>query len=200
MNHLKTAGIAIGLLAATMALGAGGALGAQVCATGTPGDSCPAGKREYSGTVAMSSQNLVITNSISNVTCGNSSASLSLNNSTGIFEVEGFVTSVGLSSCETAGGTFCSAEPQNLQWLADLRATKLEVFDSLANGVAISVKCGFLINCTFGTSEAVFAVSGGGGQITGSKIVLNRSGGFCPSTSELDVTWTVTSPAGFTVL
>jgi len=72
-----------------------------------------------------------------------------------------------------------------------------------AVGAGFKSVCGFVINCTFTTKEmtlhGVNKTTPTTTEFTASHVPLSRAGGICPATAELDATFQVTTPSGFTV-
>jgi hypothetical protein len=216
VKYLKVLGLAAVAAMAIMAFGAGSASAAtKLCAVGgSPQGGCPAGKGEYSGTIKATATNPLLTNSITNVTCNHSEVTLTANTSTNVepaTSITGSITALTFTgSCKTASGTACTVEVLNLPYEAHVQGTiggdtntsSLTATDSV--GAGAKVVCGFLINCTFTTKEATLHGVNISSPVTGarfqaSKIVLTRSGGFCPATAEWDAQYTTTSPTGLTV-
>jgi hypothetical protein len=206
VKYVKILGLAAVAAMAVMAfVGAGTASATTVCATGgSPQAGCPAGKGEYDGAINATSTNPLLTNSITNVTCEHSATTIDPATSTGT-PISGEVTALSFSgNCKTASGTACTVEVLNLPYpgtVESLGGGKSDLIVKDPTGAGAKVVCGFLINCTFTTKEATLTMTNGSpSTATASKIVLTRSGGFCPATAEWDATYSVTSPSGLTVL
>lgn len=184
---------------AAVLLGAGGTASAMtVCANGgSPETKCGVGKGEYTGNVSMSGS-VSITTNVTTVNC-QSQATFKLPESTGAIWLPMEVTALSLTSCKTGSGTACEVTVKNLPYPGSIVGPTFTVQDS--TGMAFQTKCGFLVNCEFSSKEAAFEMTNGSpSTVWGSGIKLTRSGGFCPEIAELDASYSVTSPAGFTIL
>lgn len=149
--------------------------------------------------VQLESSNPVITTNVTNATCEQSSATISLSNDGGEGEpVAAQVTAFSFTgNCKTAGGTACTFTVVNLPYSASFEGSggngSMTVTDP--SGAGASVKCGFLINCTFTAKEAELTITGGApATVVAAKVPLERTGGFCPATAEWDATYTVGPP------
>jgi hypothetical protein len=202
MKSSKSLGAAFAVTALlALGIGVGSASATTLCKTGGfPESACGAGKGEHLGLTEERSFNVVLTNSITNVTCTDSFMRVFYNSSTGT-PISGEVISFYLpwvGTCKTASGTACEMTVLNLPYPASQEGSTLTISD--ATGAGFTVKCGFLINCTFTSKELKLSVTNGSPTtMTASKAALTRSGGFCPATAELDATYSVEYPSGFTV-
>jgi hypothetical protein len=120
-----------------------------------------------------------------------------LTNSTG----GGHINLLTFTECTTANGTACNVKAVNLNYSATATATgsgngTLTIAQGTGPGApGATVECGFLINCTFTSTDLILDVSGGGPAIIHAKEEpLARSGGFCPEVATWDATYQVTAP------
>lgn len=191
--------LSIGTVAvALLAIGVGSAPAATLCATGgSPEAGCGAGKGEYTGTISETAGDFFLTtSSVLDFQC-HSHRSLSVGSSTGS-PVPVTVSQFSLTDCTTSSGTSCTLAVKNLPYDGSISEEALRITDEA--GMAFLMKCGFLISCEFGTKEAEFSISNGSPTtITGTGIPLTRTGVGCPQIAEMEMTYEVTSPAGFTV-
>jgi len=215
MKSLKVLGLAAIAAMAVMAFGAGSASAlTKLCATGTPNvGACPANKTEYSGhieTKLTPGTSATLTTSITNLHCEESATTLTADTSTNVppaTTVTGSVTAFTLGKCKTTAGQACTATAEGLPYVAHFEGTVEGLTNTSSlriTGKKFKTVCGFIINCTFSTAEEVLH----GHNIssprtttewTVNKVPLARAGGLCPATAELDASYEVTTPAGFTV-
>jgi len=192
--------------AALMALvGVGSASAAELCSTSTTPCS---GTKYLSGTTfhaELESGTLAtLTNSISNVTCEKSTvAGKTTSNGGSGTTITGEITGLTFTSnCKTASGTACTVTVINLPYPATIsgggtaEGSKSTLTVSDPSGAGATVVCGFLINCTFTTTDATLTVTNqpGGTPTVSASVNLSRSGGFCPSTSTWDAAYIIDSP------
>lgn len=203
MKYVRILGLVAAAAMAVMAFGGGTASAAQLCANAASeangcGKNGTQAKAETAADVTGTSTNAILTSSITDVTCTDSHTTINPNSSTGT-PITGTVDVLTFGGeCETSGGTECHVTTVNLPYEASIEGTTLTVKDAVGAGAV--VECGFLINCTFTTKEAKLSITNGTPTTaTASKVVLNRSGGFCPATAEWHATYSTTSPAGLTV-
>jgi hypothetical protein len=158
---------------------------------------CQEGNRHPAGAFEAKSTKATFPNSISTVTCSESVLSGETTAASGDPLLLTF-TGWSMKGCSTASGTACTITavglPANgsLAWTADISGT-LGVSNGGAGEPGWTVKCGFLINCTF-TGEPTLAV--GGKTITASAEPMNRTGGFCPATTSFTANYTISQPVG----
>jgi len=200
-----------------MAFGAGSASAeTKLCSTiaGTPGG-CPAGKFEYQGHIEAKVTNppgAVLTTNITTITCEESVVTLNAETSTNVkpaTNITGEVSNLSFTKCKTAAGQECTVTVVNLSYHASVEGTvegktntsRLKVTSAL--GAGAKVVCGFVINCTFTTKEAVLhghnITTPTTTEFTAVNVPLARAGGICPVTAEWNASYQVTTPAGFTV-
>lgn len=203
MKWIKNLTLGAIAAAALMAfLGAGSASAAQLCATSGAGAECAGtGKFEYSGSITGTSTNATLSTNLSNVECSDSATTIVANSSTGA-PILGEVTALSFSGCQTEGlvHTACTVTVKNLPYSASLEGKTLTVTDPV--GAGAKVVCGTIISCEFLTSAANLAITNGEPTVAVAKEVAlsHESGAICPSTATWDATYSVTSPAGLTVL
>jgi len=199
--------VAVAAMALTAMLGVGSASATtKLCKTTTNPCTEPYG----TGTVIeASSTKALLTNSISNISCTGSAIKGKTTSAGGGAGTEttvlGTIELLNFTGCSTASGTKCN-DPTvlNLPYFAELHTTTegkvndnglMTVTSSGKGNPGATVVCGFLINCTFTTSQANIHISGGTSPIAHAEgIALERSGGFCPSFSFWDATYNITTP------
>lgn len=202
MKYIKVLGLSAFAAMALMAVvGAGTASATELCSTTTTPCS---GTKYSSGTHIEASVvgKATLTNSITNVTCEASTVEGETTSSggSGATVVTGTISELTFENCETAGGTSCTVATQGFPAMADVQYLSgdngsMTVTPEGHGEPGAHVTCGFFINCTFTTSSITLDVLGGSpAHVTASEEVLNRSGGFCPSTAKWDATYEVTSP------
>jgi hypothetical protein len=199
MKHIKIMGLAIVAALAVMAMaGAASASAATtVCSTNT----APCTGTTYGSGTKIASQlkagaDATLTTNIGNVTCLKSTVAGSLTNSEG----HGEISSLTFTEC-SLGSTPCTVKSVNTPYTAQATATSggngtLTVNAKSGGGnPGASVECGFLINCTFSSTDLVLDVQGGTTPlIKAISEPLSRSGGFCPETSNWDAEYEITTP------
>lgn len=206
MKYLKVLGLAAVMAVAMMAVFGSASASAeqtvQICkqVPSPDGDGkCLTGltEREYDGAIPLTSENPVLTTNVAIVTCEHSATTTDPEASTGTNSITGSITALSFTgNCKTNGGTACTVTVVNLPYEAHLYTNNLLVTD--VTGAGATVKCGFLINCTFTTKEAELSISHSGNNTIAKAegVQLLRSGGFCPETS----TWSAEYVAsGYTV-
>jgi hypothetical protein len=197
--------------AALMALiGAGTASATVLCAeSGTTSTACTVGThtKEFSGTIQAEASNPKLDTNIAVVTCEKSNTTLSASASTGTPAIAGTVTALSFTgNCMLEGTTTtCTVTTEGLPYNASIEHTAgessiLTVTSGTGGGnPRAHVKCGSLINCTFGKSSVTLAGTNGSPTQFVANIALNRESGICPETSTWTATYSVTSPVGFTI-
>lgn len=200
MNKWKGVACLVLAMAAMAVVGTGSAQAVKACANGSPeGDGCGTGKKGYSGAVSFSAASWTLTNNVTTVHCSIGAMSITLLGSTGLPLAASLVTlSVNPASCETTSGTACEVTTVNLPYNASIEGTTLTVTDPV--GAGFTVKCGFLINCTFTTKEGKGSITSGNPTKVSGTWKMTRSGGFCPETSDWHYSFLSGSPAGFTIV
>jgi hypothetical protein len=194
MKHLK---IAFSVALTTMALLAVGnpcsaAAEATLCSTNT----FPCTGTKYGSGTKISSQlkpgtHLTITTSITNVTCKKFSYGGSTTNGTGHSQI----TAAVASECTDSSGGKCEVAAANLPWTTAINASGGGNGSATTNGATWVFVCGSLINCTFSSASMTTSLTGGNpATLTFSNEPLERSGGFCPSTADMDAVLEITSP------
>lgn len=201
MKYIKMLGLAAVAATAVMAfVGAGTASATVICATGTPEESvCGTGKKEYSGAITGVSTNATLATNLANVVCAESETTLNPTSSTGA-PIVGTVSALTFTSCETeVTHVGCTVTVRNLPYNSSLEGTALTVTDSV--GAGARVVCLGVIDCEFLTKEAHLTVKNGSPTTaTATNVGLTRTGVTCPETATWSATYSVTSPAGLTVL
>jgi hypothetical protein len=213
MKYLKMLGLAaIAALALTAVVGAGSAAAnAKLCKKAI--SPCPAGEAYPAGTKISASlktkTHAQLTTSLGTITCTKSAVAGETTQESGN-PLHGVITAVSFEGC-TLASTACTVTPQNLPYTATGTAgatvgngtltversrTKTEngTIDEGGRPQA-AVQCGVLINCTFGSGDISFAVTGGAPAQGAVNQSLEREGGLCPSTSTWEAEYTVTSPS-----
>ena len=206
MKHLKTLILAAVAAAALTALfGVGSASATELCSTSTTPCS---GTKYESGTPLHanleSGTKATLTNSITNVTCEASTVEGNTTTNGGAGAVTGDITGLTFNTnCKTASGTACTVTVINLPYPATISGggtatgatSTLTVSDP--SGAGATVVCGFLINCTFTTTDASLSVKNetDGTPTATASVTLARSGGICPSTSTWDAAYDITNPS-----
>jgi hypothetical protein len=199
MKHLKGFGLA-GFAAAVLIMSAGApsASATEFCSTET---SPCTGTMYGSGTkFAGKSTNPILTSSITNVTCelAQMGGELTSTGGTGSTPISGTVTSATwTNNCKTASGTACTITVLNLPWsmTGEEAAGENEFTVTVAGKPGVTVKCGFLINCTFTqTSLVLSGENGNPAYVTATAEALNTEGGFCPATASYDAKYEITTP------
>jgi hypothetical protein len=199
MKHLKILGLALVAALAVMALAGAASASAKsiLCSTNTNpctgtkyGTGTKLTSNLKSGTVAT------LTTSIGNVVCKKSTVSGVTTNGEGTGEITGLT----FTEC-SLGSTSCTVSAVNLKYSATAitgtggNGTLTVTPGSGIGNPGASVVCGSFINCTFSSSDISLGVTGGNPAIISANgVVLNRSGGICPSTSTWDAEYEVTSP------
>ena len=216
MRFLKIIGIAaVAAMAMTAVAGVGTAPAVtKLCAQvdGTNGNGCPGQKREPGSNVHIEAKatNTTLTTSITNFTCAQSVMTLQANTSTNeepSTSITGAVTGLSFTGCKTNSGTSCTVQVLGLTEGGTYPSHFLGTVDGLTDdsrlqvtGGKASFVCGFLINCTFWTNNAILnGANGTPTTLSASKVKTIPEGGFCPVTAEWDATYSVVTPAGFTV-
>src|SRR5215218_5369860 len=189
--------------AGVLSLGIPGSASAmELCSTNTS----PCTGTKYGVGTTISAQlkagtSTVLTNSITNVKCTKSrffATIISFPTPWGRISIP--AVGVETSECHTSSGTSCTVTPNNLPWTGDIGASgggngSLSIYSGGTGNPSATVVCGFLINCTFSTAKATLSVTGGNPAIVKANgVPLERSGGFCPSTSNWDAEYEITSP------
>jgi hypothetical protein len=135
--------------------------------------------------------------SIGNIECEHSLVILTLLNKLAKL-IEGHLLASNLTGNCHLGSTKCTVtvnELGGLSFTPDEEKLKAIVKAIPLEGkeTTTSIKCGFLINCTFSAEEntKLLAHSDEKGHLLllGNKTPLKRTGGFCPEVTELDVTF-----------
>jgi hypothetical protein len=110
------------------------------------------------------------------------------------------ITKATFGTCNL-GSTSCTVTTKTLPTSPSLKATGEGNGILDLKGAEVNFKCGFLINCTFENAFGPEETSGlqfeGGNPATFGiqGLALKEWGGFCPETSILDVSYTLTEPA-----
>ncbi|HEX7245180.1 MAG TPA: hypothetical protein VF245_06395 [Solirubrobacterales bacterium] len=92
------------------------------------------------------------------------------------------------------GGTSCTLTvPSNTGLFHILKTGSLSASVQSTGGMKISVKCGVLVNCTYGGEPVLEAKSSAEGvtQLIANEATLTGEGAFCPKTSKWDATYPV---------
>jgi|SRR5215203_142017 len=204
MKYIKMLGIAVLASLAVMAVAGVGtaAAGTKVCKDAACTSEYPAGTKISSSLVTGT--HATLTTNLTNVTCKKSTVSGVLtgpNNGVvpAIPSGHGEITGFTFSECTaTSNGSACTVSTINLNYTATAVAGPgLTVTPKTvgANPGATVVCPNALINCTFTTKHILLDVTNGGpATVHAVKEPLERSGGFCPSESFWDATYTVTTP------
>ncbi len=107
--------------------------------------------------------------------------------------VEAKVSGLTFSGCKL-GETSCTFTVLHLPYTASFSAPETFTMEH-AEGVGATVKCGFIINCTFTTKKAELKATGGNPAIlTASKVALERKGTICPAEAFFDAEYSVAQP------
>lgn len=107
--------------------------------------------------------------------------------------VEAKVSGLTFTGCKL-GETSCTVTVLHLPYTASFSAPETFTMEH-SEGVGGTVKCGFLVNCTFTTKKAELKVTGGSPAIlTASKITLERKGTICPAEAFFDAEYSVAQP------
>jgi hypothetical protein len=182
-------------------LGAGTASATQLCATTGTGPECAgaAGKFEYSGPIEGTSTNAKLSTNLANVVCEHSATTLTASSSTGA-PILGETTALSFTGCHTELGVECTVTVKNLPYSGSLEGKTLTVTDSV--GAGAKVVCGTVLSCEFLTKSASLSITNGSPTVAVAKEVplSHETGAICPSTATWSATYSVTSPAGLTVL
>lgn len=200
MKHLKALGLAAFATAIlVMSIGAATASATEFCSTNT---SPCTGTMYGSGTkfAGKSVGVATLTNSITNVTCENAEmgGEMTSTGGSGSTPISGKVTSATWTgNCKTATGTACTITVLNLPWslTGEKAGVENEFNVTVAGNPGVTVKCGFLINCTFKqTSLTLSGESGSPAYVVATAEGLNQEGGFCPKTASYDAKYELTTP------
>lgn len=198
MKHLKVLGLAVVAAAAMMAIfGASSASAVQICKVGVTGDGKCAttnNEAEYDGEITATSTNPVLTTNVATVTCEHSATTVDPDSSTGEPSIGGTVTALSFTgNCKTGSGTKCEVTVHNIPYEGSVTSESMVVEDT--EGAGATVKCGFLINCKFTSTEVELSVkhSGDNTIVSAEDVPLTRSGGFCPETSTWDADYTASN-------
>lgn len=195
--------VAVASLAAVALAAPGTASAVQICfKVASPfGDTkCETehAEKEYQEEIKSTSTNPVLTTSITNVTCEHSETTFDPGAATGS-EIPGEIKALSFTgNCKTSNGTACTVQVLNLPYPSSIEGSVLTVND--ASGAGFKVVCGFLINCTFTTTDGPVTLSHEAGVLR--KIwhwFFGEKTGFCPASAELEATYTATSPPGVTI-
>lgn len=200
MKSYKTLGGTAALLALlVVCFGVASASAATLCKTGgSPEAGCGAGKGESTSEMVAKAASVSITNSWSNITCSGSEIKIVPSSSTGTPVLGSIGTfNMGLP-CKTAAGGACTLTINNLPWEVEIEGSNLAIKDAV--GVGATLNCGFLIRCGFHTTNAAYAIGNGSPTTLSTAYKPTLTGPFCPPEAEWHATYSVTSPAGFTVL
>jgi hypothetical protein len=110
------------------------------------------------------------------------------------------ITAITFGTCILSKGeTACTVTSTALPASPALKATGEGDGTLSLKGLTVNFKCGFFINCTYedlldpGEKPSKF-VGGSPASFGGEEIPEQRSSGFCPETSKLDVSYTLTKP------
>jgi hypothetical protein len=200
MKYIKMMGLAVVAALALMAMVGVGSASASgtACKTNTSpcGSPYPVGTK-LSGSLATG--HATLTTSLGNVTCTTSTVSGVLTSSP---VAHGEITGLTFTNCHI-NGQACEVKAENLPY------TVTGVATGGGNGdLTITPKAGGLnpgatvvcpsafINCTFSKSHIVLKVTGGTpATVFAEKVALDRTGGFCPSTSTWDAHYSITTPS-----
>jgi hypothetical protein len=203
VKYVKILGLtAVAAMAVMAFVGAGTASATTLCKSGgSPEAGCGAGKGEINAetdNIEGTSSNAILTSSLTDVTCKVSETKINPTSSTGA-PILGTVENLNFKEdCTTASGTSCTVTVVNLPYSSSLEGTALTVTDPI--GAGATVKCGFLINCTFTTKSATLNIVNGTPSVAKAEgVKLEREGGFCPETAEWHATYSTTAPTGLTV-
>jgi len=174
-------------------LGAGTASATQLCTDS--GEVCT----EYSGTIEGTSTNAKLSTNLANVVCEHSATTLTANSSTGA-PILGETTALSFTKCHTELGVECTVTVKNLPYSGSLEGKTLTVTDPI--GAGAKVVCGTVLSCEFLTKDAQLTITNGSPTVAVAKEVelSHETGAICPTTATWSATYSVTSPAGLTVL
>jgi hypothetical protein len=204
MKYLKMLGLAaIAALALTAVLGAGSASAATfLCKTNA--NPCP--EHYPTGTVISASLepgfHATLTTNLGNITCKKSTVT----GKTTTTEGHGEITALTFTECTDPFGNPCTVKAVNLPYTVDITTTTAGTANGngtmtvtpKAGGTGnpgATVECGSFMNCKFTSAALALDVTGGApATIHANKVPLNREGGFCPSESFWDASYTVTQP------
>jgi hypothetical protein len=178
--------------------GPGSASATRLCST----NSLPCSSSYPSGTSVMGQSpflhTVVLTNSLSNVTCTGSSFELKTTSSGGGAgtPVTGQIQAFTLTGCTTSSGMQCTAAAQFLPWKAEVTG------GASGNGVlwinlpAFQISCGFLLNCSYeaGTPRPMAILGGSPANIEASGWLLTVSTPGCPNEAYFDGQYEAKSP------
>jgi len=196
MKYIKMMGLAVVAAMAVMAMAGAGTASANgtACTTNTsPCTSLLANGTKLSAQL-KSGTHATLTSSLGNVTCKKSTVGGVINNAS---TAHGEITSLTFTEC-TLGSTACTvkatAPPYTVTGVASNQT--LTITQKTGGNVpGALVECGSFINCTFSNSDITLGFTGGTPAfIKAEAVSLNRSGGFCPSTSTWHAEYEVTSP------
>ena len=194
MKLIKNLALTAIAAAAFMAfLGAGTASATQLCTDS--GEVCT----EYSGTIEGTSTNAKLSTNLANVVCEHSATTLTANSSTGA-PILGETTALSFTKCHTELGVECTVTVKNLPYSGSLEGKTLTVTDPI--GAGAKVVCGTVLSCEFLTKDAQLTITNGSPTVAVAKEVelSHETGAICPTTATWSATYSVTSPAGLTVL
>lgn len=213
MKYVKALSLAAVAALAVMALAAGSASATTLCKTGTPEEAVcgsGAGKTKTSATdetitASASGATLTTGSSSTTVVCNSSSTTITATGNSGT-SIPGDVTALSFSGCQTQSGISCSnPEVKNLPYEGNVTSTgattsTLTVADS--SGAGAKIVCGGIVSCEFLTEHIELSGENGSPSkfIASEEELPRRKGLFCPSAAFWDATYSVTAPAGLTVL
>lgn len=210
MKYLKMLGLAAFAAMALTAMAGVGIASANttiLCSTNT--SPCTGTQYGTGTTLHGTSTNALLTNSISNVTCTDSTFHATITGTTATGTPTGTISTLSFSSCHNTFGETCTAESKNLPWhgVITTEGTKsngngfLTATSGGTGNPGATVICGSLINCTFSTASAKLKVVGGSpAKAKAEGIALERTGGFCPSTSNWDAEYSLSEPSSLFVI
>jgi len=190
MKYLKMLGIAALASLAVMAVAGVGtaAAGTKVCKNALGTECYPAGTK-----LSANSTHALLTTNLTNVTCKKSLVTGTMDGTTG----HGQVTGLTFGECvATSNGSACTVTAINLPYTATAIAGPALTLTPISGPMGATVVCpNALINCTFTSKHLILDVTNGApATVHAKEEPLEREGGFCPSESKWDATYTVTAP------
>jgi hypothetical protein len=139
-------------------------------------------------------QNAKMLTSIGTVECASALGELTLLNELGKVGT-GHALSASFSKCHL-GSTSCTVTVIKLGLVTLEKSGALRVTAKSDGNSEANLKCGFLINCTYGGTGETEIVSNEAGELQtlGNEYEMTLSKGFCPETARVDETGTAVNP------
>jgi hypothetical protein len=134
----------------------------------------------------------VLQSTLANVKCTTSAAEGKTTAESGE-PLPGEITALSFSGCKTEAGLTCTVTTEKLPYAASVKATGEGNGTLAVKGGHVKVKCGFVLDCAFGT-EPLQAKGGAPAKVIAKEVALSGEGAICPEIAKWSATYTVTAP------